>query len=87
MIAAIIGYLAGRAKMEGREFDLCQAIQYDQSQKRFFEVTPELSKMLYVYELICKYPIDNAEQREAFVHLLTFIEKDSEYLPLYLLPC
>lgn len=86
MIAAIIGYLAGRAKMEGREFDLCQAMQYDQGQKRFFEVTPELSKMLYIHELVCKHPIDNAEQREAFVRLLTFIEKDSEYLPLYLLP-
>lgn len=86
MIAAIIGYLAGRAKMEGREFDLCQAMLYDQSQKKFFEVTPELSKMLYVYELVCKNSINYSIQREDFVRLLTFIEKDSEYLPFYLLP-
>lgn len=85
MIAATIGYLAGRARMEGRDFDLCKTMQYD-SQKKFFETTPELSKMLYVYELTRRHSIDNAEQRTEFINLLNFIEKDSENLPFYLLP-
>lgn len=85
MIAAILGYLAGKARMEGRNFDLCQTMQYD-SQKKFFETTPELSKMLYVYELICRHSIDSTEQRAEFINLLNFIEKDSECLPFYLLP-
>lgn len=85
MIAATLGYLAGKARMEGRDFDLCHAVLYD-SQKKFFETTPELSKMLYVYELVRRHPIDNAEQRREFINLLSFIEKNSEYLPFYLLP-
>ena len=85
MIAAIIGYLAGKARMEGRDFDLCQAMQYD-SQKKFFETTPELSKMLYVYELICRHSIDSTGERKEFINILAFIENDSESLPFYLLP-
>ena len=85
MIASIIGYLAGKARMESRDFDLCQAMQYG-NQKKFFETTPELSKMLYVYELIRRHSIDNAKQRTEFINLLNFIEKDSENLPFYLLP-
>ena len=85
MIAAIIGYLEGKARMEGRDFDLCQAMQYN-SQKKLFETTPELSKMLYVHELIWRHSIDNAEERKEFINILAFIERDSESLPFYLLP-
>lgn len=86
MIAAIIGYLAGKAKIENKTFDLCYAIQGDFYQTGYFEVTPELSRMLYVYDLVGEYRLDTKEQIQAFVKRLAFMKKGSEYLPFYLLP-
>lgn len=86
MLAAIIGYLAGKAKMENKTFDLCYAIQGDSYRTGYFEGTDELYRMLRVYELVGEYKIDTKEQIQKFVKRLSFIKKGAENLPFYLLP-
>ena len=86
MIAAIIGYLAGKAKIENKTFDLCYAIQGDYYRTGYFEGTDELYRMLRVYELVGEYRLDTKEQIQKFVKQLAFIKKGAENLPFYLLP-
>lgn len=86
MIAAIIGFLAGKAKIENKTFDLCYTIQGDSYRTGYFDATPDLSRMLYVYDLVGEYKIDTKEQIQDFVKRLAFIKKGSEILPFYLLP-
>lgn len=86
MIAAIIGFLAGKAKIENKAFDLCYAIQGDSYRTGYFDATPDLSRMLYIYELVGEYQLDTKEQIQGFVKHLAFMKKGSEILPFYLLP-
>lgn len=86
MLAAIIGYLAGKAKIENKTFDLCYAIQGDSYRTGYFEGTDELYCMLHVYELVGEHKIDTKEQIQKFVKRLSFIKKGAENLPFYLLP-
>lgn len=86
MVSAIIGFLAGKAKIENKTFDLCYAIQGDSYRTGYFEGTDELYCMLHVYELVGEYKIDTKEQIQKFVKRLSFIKKGAEILPFYLLP-
>ena len=86
MIAATLGYLAGKARVKRKTFDLCYAIQDDFYRAEYFDITPELARMLYVYDLVGEYRLDTEEQIQKFVRRLAFIKKGSEILPFYLLP-
>lgn len=86
MIAATLGYLAGKAQIEHKTFYFCSAIQGDFYRTGYFDVTPELSRMFHIYDLVGEYRLDTEEQIQAFVKRLSFLKRASEYLPFYLLP-